>query len=135
MFTTILVASDGSDDADRLVAVALRLARDGHSKVVVAHVNKLIAARDVHYPVCANEDRLQLKVRHQVADLKAAGLDVELKLRSTFGATAPALAEVAKDCGADLIVTGGGQHGRFLGVAFTGVEKRTGLSRLDAGRA
>lgn len=121
MFTTILVASDGSDDADRLVAVARRLARDGHSKVVVAHVNKLIAARGGHYPVCANEDLLQLKVRHQVADLKAAGLDVELKLRSTFGETAPALAEVAKDCSADLIVTGGGRHGRFAGRAFASV--------------
>jgi nucleotide-binding universal stress UspA family protein len=115
MFTTILVASDGSDDADRLVAVARRLARDGHSKVVVAHVTKLIAARGGHYPVCANEDLLQLEVRHQVADLKAAGLDVELKLRSTFGETALALAEVAKDCCADLIVTRGGRHGRFAG--------------------
>jgi nucleotide-binding universal stress UspA family protein len=38
MFTTILVASDGSETADRVVTVAQSLAKEGQSKVVVAHV-------------------------------------------------------------------------------------------------
>jgi len=45
MFTTILVASDGSDTADRLIAVAQSLATRDRSKVVVAHVNELMVMR------------------------------------------------------------------------------------------
>jgi nucleotide-binding universal stress UspA family protein len=42
MFTTILVASDGSDSADRLVAVAQSLAKQDRSKVVVTPIADLV---------------------------------------------------------------------------------------------
>ncbi|MFI5285267.1 MAG: universal stress protein [Candidatus Dormibacteria bacterium] len=51
MFTTILVASDGSDTADQLVAVAQSLAMQDRSKVVVAHVNELMVMRGGAQPV------------------------------------------------------------------------------------
>ena len=124
MFSTILVASDGSDSADRLVAVARSLARDGRSKVVVAHVNKMMAVRGGCYPVYPHEDMLQMKVRHQVADLQAAGVEAELQTKSTFGETAPALAEVAHECRADLIVTGEGRRRRLPRIAFRSIGQR-----------
>jgi nucleotide-binding universal stress UspA family protein len=124
MFTTILVASDGSDSADRVVAVARSLARDGRSKIVVAHINKMMAVRGGIFPVAANEDVLQTKVRHQVADLKLSGVDAELKVQTTYGETAPALAEVARECRADLIVTGASRHGRLLGLVTDSVGQK-----------
>jgi len=124
MFTTILVASDGSHNADRLVQVAQTLARESRSKVVVAHVNELMAGRGGGQPVHPNEELLQLKVKLQVADLKAAGLDAEFSIRSTFGAVAPSIAEIARRCDADLIVTGSSTHGRFSELLFGSVGRR-----------
>ena len=103
------------------MAVARSLASDGRSRVVVAHVNKRMAVRGGSFPFYANEDLLQVKVRQQVASLQSTGLNAELMMQSTFGDTAPALAEIARECGADLIVTGGSRHRRLAGVGSRGV--------------
>jgi nucleotide-binding universal stress UspA family protein len=118
MFTTILVASDGSDTADRLMTVAQSLAQEGRSKVVVVHVNELMAGRGGAHSVHPNEDLLQLNVRKQVADLKAAGLDVEIQMQSTIGKAAKSIAEMARDCHADLIVAGASRHGPLADLVF-----------------
>jgi nucleotide-binding universal stress UspA family protein len=110
MFTTILVASDGSATADHLVAVAQSLATPGRSKVVVAHVNELMVMRGGAQPVHLDEDVLQRKVRLQVADLRAAGLDAEIHVQSTVGKAAKSNAEMARECHADLIVAGASRH-------------------------
>jgi nucleotide-binding universal stress UspA family protein len=118
MFSTILVASDGSDTADRVVMVAQSLAEEGQSKVVVAHVNELMAGRGGAHSVHPNEDLLQLNVRKQVADLKAAGLDVEVHIQSTIGKAAKSIAEMARECHADLIVAGASKHGPLADLVF-----------------
>jgi nucleotide-binding universal stress UspA family protein len=118
MFSTILVASDGSDTADRVVTVAQSLAEEGPSKVVVAHVNELMAGRGGAHSVHPNEDLLQLNVRKQVAELKAAGLDVEIHMQSTIGKAAKSIAEMARDCHADLIVAGASKHGPLADLVF-----------------
>ena len=118
MFTTILVASDGSETADRVVTVAQSLAEEGQSKVVVAHVNELIAGRGGAHSVHPNEDLLQLNVRKQAADLRAAGLDVEIHMQSTIGKAAKSIAEMARDCHADLIVAGASKHGPLADLVF-----------------
>jgi nucleotide-binding universal stress UspA family protein len=118
MFTTILVASDGSETADRLVTVAQSLAREGQSKVVVAHVNELMAGRGGAHSVRPDEDLLQLNVRKQVADLKAAGLDAEIHMQSTIGKAAKSIAEMARECHADLIVAGASKHGPLADLVF-----------------
>jgi nucleotide-binding universal stress UspA family protein len=128
MFKTILVASDGSENADRLVTVAQSLAKEGQAKVVVAHVVELMASRGGPLPVRVDEEQLRLKAKLQVADLKAAGFDAELKMRSTRQRADHSIAEIAKDCGADLIVTGASHHGRFAGLLFGSVGQR--MSRL-----
>jgi nucleotide-binding universal stress UspA family protein len=118
MFTTILVASDGSETADRVVTVAQSLAEEGQSKVVVAHVNELMAGRGGAHSVHPNEDLLQLNVRKQAADLRAAGLDVEIHMQSTIGKAAKSIAEMARDCHADLIVAGASKHGPLADLVF-----------------
>jgi nucleotide-binding universal stress UspA family protein len=118
MFTTILVASDGSRTADRLVTVAQSLAKEDGAKVVVAHVNELMAGRSGADSVHPNEDLLQDKVRLQVADLKAAGVDVEVHMQSTMGKAAKSIARMAQDCHADLIVAGASRHGPMADLVF-----------------
>jgi len=118
MFTTILVASDGSDTADCLVTVAQSLAKEDGANVVVAHVNELMAGRGGAHSVRPNEDLLQLHVRQQVADLKAAGLDVEIHMQSTIGKAAKAIAEMARECHADLIVAGASKHGPLADLVY-----------------
>jgi nucleotide-binding universal stress UspA family protein len=118
MFTTILVASDGSKKADRVVTVAQSLAKEGQSKVVVAHVNELMAGRGGAHSVRPDEAFLQLNVRKQVADLKAAGLDVEIHMQSTIGKAAKSIVEMARECHADLIVAGASKHGPLADLVF-----------------
>jgi len=118
MFTTILVASDGSDSADDLLAVAWSLATQDRSKVVVAHVNELMVMRGGAQPVHVDEHLLQRKVRRQVDALKAAGLDAEIHMQSTVGKTAKSIAEMARECHADLIVAGASRHGPLADFVF-----------------
>ena len=124
MFKTILVASDGSESADRLVLVAQSLAKEGHAKVVVAHVVELLNGRGGAFPVNVDEDHLRLKAKLQVADLKAAGFDAELQMRATRQRADHSIAAMAKDCGADLIVTGASHHGRFADLLFGSIGQR-----------
>jgi nucleotide-binding universal stress UspA family protein len=128
MFKTILVASDGSETADRLVTVAQSLARESSSRLVVAHVVELVTGRGGPMPVRVDEERLQLKAKLQVADLKAAGYDAELTMRATRRRADRSIAEMAKDCGADLIVTGASHHGRLGDLLFGSIGQR--MSRL-----
>jgi nucleotide-binding universal stress UspA family protein len=128
MFKTILVASDGSESADRLVNVAQSLAQEASSKVVVAHINELMTVRGGPLPVHADEDHLQHKARLQVVDLKAAGVDAELKMLTTRRRADLSIAEIAKECRADLIVTGASHHGRLADLLFGSVGQR--MSRL-----
>jgi nucleotide-binding universal stress UspA family protein len=118
MFTTILVASDGSDTADRLVTVARSLAKEDGAKVVVAHVNELMAGRGGAHTVHPLENLLQDKVRKQAAELKAAGLEVEVHMHSTIGKAAKSIAEMARECHADLIVAGASRHGPLADLVF-----------------
>lgn len=128
MFKTILVASDGSESADRPLTVAQSLARESRSRLVVGHVVELMTRRGGQLPVRVDEERLQLKAELQVADLRAAGYDVELKMRATRRRADQSIAEMARDCGADLIVTGVGHHSRLGDLLFGSVGQR--MSRL-----
>jgi nucleotide-binding universal stress UspA family protein len=78
MFGTILVATDGSNTADRAVATAHSIAHESSSRVVLAHVNELMAGRGGLHPVHPNEELLQLTIRLQVCELKASELDAEV---------------------------------------------------------
>lgn len=54
-------------------------------------------------------------VSRQVADLKASGFAVELQRCSTMRGPAHAIAGVARNSGAEMIVVGGTTHGAFAG--------------------
>ena len=80
MFRTILWTTDGSEAADRALPYAKALAEGGDRRLVVVHVKEILGGRAGGYPVFANEDELQAKIRHQVEDLRREGFDVTLRL-------------------------------------------------------
>src|ERR1039457_2866609 len=120
----MLFASDGTNEAGGVDAVARSLGRNEGSRVVAAHVTKWRTLRGFQYRQYPDEDLRRLKVRSQVADLQAGGLDAEVRIDSTLGKPAPRLAQIARDAGADLIVIGGSKHGTLAGLLLGSVGQR-----------
>ncbi|HEY7257470.1 MAG TPA: universal stress protein [Gaiellales bacterium] len=118
MFKTIILALDGSEPSSGPARYATKLAQDFDGRVVVVHVNQLIAGRGAG-PVHVDETDRQAHVRRQVAEMKAAGLEVEFVRAATVRTPARSIAETAKVVGADVIVTGATEHGPLIG-ALTG---------------
>lgn len=109
MFKTIVWSTDGSDGADQALPVVKELAKQSGAKVVAAHCVELTLAgkgggRMTRYP---NEDEFQAKIEGQVRELSAAGVPANLTVTTTaVGSVAHAVAEVAREDDADLIVAG-----------------------------
>jgi len=110
MFETIVWATDGSELADRALEVVRELAEVHDSRIVAVHANELLTGRFGGAPILADEPEIRQKVEEQAEELRAAGCDVTLLVR-TGGQHVASLVEAAADeVGADLIVVG--THGR-----------------------
>jgi len=121
-YRTIVVATDGSETGDRAISTARSLAGEAKSRLVVVHVNQMMAGRRGRFPVYPNEEELQDKIRHQVRGLKLDGVEAELKVhRVSNGHPARPIADAARAIKADLIVTGTSRRGRLAGLLFGGV--------------
>ena len=107
MFNVILWASDGSEHADRALDSVRELAEAGSARVLAVHVKEITVGRAGGYPVQVDEEEVEHKIQAQVHDLKDAGLNASYEqLGATAGGAAHAIADAAKDAGADLIVVG-----------------------------
>jgi nucleotide-binding universal stress UspA family protein len=125
VFDTIVWATDGSELADAALPLAKDLVQQTGAKLVVVHVDELMGGRAAGYPVEVNEDQLQAKVRACVEDLRRDGIDAELRLATvTAGGAAHVIADLARDAGADLIVTGTRGHGALAGLLLGSVTHR-----------
>jgi nucleotide-binding universal stress UspA family protein len=98
MYRTIVLALDGSEGADRAVPVAAGLARREGARVVIAHAQTR-----------ALETAIHSRLEEQVDDLRAAGVqaDVITAHATIEGREADAIARIAHDHGADLVVIAG----------------------------
>ena len=124
MFKTIVVAVDGSPSSDRALEYAKGLAQEGSSKLVLAHVTELIAGRAAG-TVRLGEDELVEKIRARAQELKQSGVDAELQVARTMtGGPAVAVAEIAEQAGADVIVTGTRGHTALTGLVVGSVAQR-----------
>lgn len=122
MYRTIVWATDGSDGADAALHEALDLAAITGGRVVAVHCDQRLNGRAGGWPALADEDDRRLRIRRQVARLKARGADVELVIRRSHQEAADVVAAIARELAGDVIVCGtrglGALSGAFLG-SFT----------------
>ncbi|MDX6569014.1 MAG: hypothetical protein QOH15_1592 [Gaiellales bacterium] len=124
MFKTIVLAIDGSESSDRALQHATMLAKEQGAHVRVVHVVEIAMGRGgglVHL----DEDALRAKFEQQTRDLVAAGVEAELELHSApAGGPAHVIADVARRCNADLIITGTRGHTAVAGILLGSVTHR-----------
>jgi nucleotide-binding universal stress UspA family protein len=117
MYRTIIWATDGSDGADRALVEARALAHLCGARIVAAHCDVRLTGRAGEWPILPDEDDRRAKIREQVADLRACGVDIDLKVRRSDRDAATVIAEIALEHHGDLIVCGtrglGALHGSF----------------------
>lgn len=118
MYKTVIWATDGSDGADAALVEARRLV-DPRGRIVAAHCDQRLNGRAAAYPVLADEDDRRSKIREQVAQLVREGFDSDLVVRRTHEQPAEAIAAVAREADAEVIVCGTRGHRAFAG-AFLG---------------
>ena len=108
MFNRIVWATDGSETAAGALPYAKALATgDGRSLIVVHAKEHFVAGRASGYPVLADEDELEARIREQVRQAHEEGLDATLQLPvGSAGHTAHIIADAARAIDADVIVVG-----------------------------
>ena len=122
MFKTILWATDGSDTAARALPFALGLAKADDARLLFAHVREIAVGRAGGYPVLADEAELRERIVRQVKELNESGLAATFVVRTaTAGHAARAIAEIAEENDADLIVVGTHGYGRVAGLLLGSV--------------
>lgn len=121
-YRTIVVATDGFEGGDRAVSTARSLANESRTRIVVVHVNEVMAGRFANHPIHPNEEGIQDKIRRQVHLLNLDGVQAELKMHKVAsGHPARPIADDARRVDADLIVAGTGRRGRLARWLFGGV--------------
>ena len=125
MFKVIIWASDGSGHADRALEYAQRLAEESSAKLVATHVREVTLGRRAGYPVQANEEEVEQKIQDQASASKESGIDAEYEQSgATAGGAAHAIADLAADRKADLIVVGTRGQGPLKGLLLGSVTQR-----------
>lgn len=110
MFETVVLALDGSARSDHAIPVARELAKQAGGRIVVAHVDERTAVKGDMPPVHPDEAELKAKVKRQAETLSADGVETTIETASVvLGGPAPAIAEIARSAGADVVVVG--SHG------------------------
>jgi len=108
-------------------AIRKALAAEAEGELLVAHCEEFIppGPRSGRYPLYVDEDELKAKIKRQVDDLAAAGANATLQIvpTSAWGA-AHAIADVARDAHADVIVVGTRGHTALGGLLVGSVTQR-----------
>jgi nucleotide-binding universal stress UspA family protein len=126
MFRTIVWATDGSESADRAFPVAKALAHGEGKSLIAVHSNeRFVGGRSAGYPVLADEDELESKIKGQVEAARSEGIDATFRLAGGAGGHAAHLiADAAEEAGADVIVVGTRGHAPVAGLLLGSVVQR-----------
>ena len=113
MHATLLWATDGSIEADLALAEArCLLTPDG--RIVAFHCDQRFSGgRFGGAPLLADETDRRAKIRSQVDQLNADGVNAELLVETTHHTTSREIVRVAAQVGADAIVCGTRGFGGF----------------------
>ncbi|HSK27267.1 MAG TPA: universal stress protein [Jiangellales bacterium] len=123
----LLVALDGSPEADGALATATRLVAGGPGRLVLVSV--------VGREVAEGEDPEGQARARRMLEERATGLDRDAELVIVSGQPVDALLSVARETGADALVIGrhgGGLSSRLLGSVATGLARHSPLPVLLA---
>jgi nucleotide-binding universal stress UspA family protein len=124
MFKTIVLALDGSEGSKKAIPTAVALAQQDGARIVVAHVEQDIAGKGGG-PIVATEDEIQAEIRQQAEELSNDGVEASVEMRSvTLGGPAHAIADIAREANADLIVAGTHGHTAIGGFLLGSVTQR-----------
>lgn len=127
MFKKIVWATDGSDSADKALAVAQRLAADSGGEVVAVHCEErtLPGKGGGSRSLAANEEDLRSKIERQVSELSGDGITATLETARAFvGNAAHEIASAAETHKADAIVVGTRGHTPLAGLLVGSVPQR-----------
>ena len=127
MIKRIVLALDGSPEAEHALPVAQELAVALGAAVTIVHVREMMIAPVVGgVPRRIDEGEVEAAVRAGLAALIAAGVDAELQIVASTYAGGPAteIAEVAKEVDAGLIVAGARGFGMIKGLLVGSVAHR-----------
>lgn len=114
-YRTILVALDGSPDAEAALRHGVALARDQHARLILLTVvppspPQMVTPGGVTPSRAEHETAFREILRNGVDLLPP---DVGVESRTAHGRPAPRILETAEACGCDLIVMGFHGHGRL----------------------
>ena len=125
MFKTIVVAVDGSPSSERALDYAVALAKRDASRLVLAHVTELIAGRAAGTVDLEDDDIVQ-QLGERAEQISADGLPgTALRVARTMsGGPAHAIAAIATEVNADLVVTGTRGHTALTGLVVGSVAQR-----------
>ena len=124
MFKKIVWATDGSESADRALAVAESLASEDDGTLLAVHSVEYIIGKG-QIPEDVDEDERVVKIKGQVAALAQKGLIADAKVvQGGFTGAAHTLARVAQEEQADLIVVGTRGHTVLAGLLLGSVTQR-----------
>jgi nucleotide-binding universal stress UspA family protein len=124
MFKKIVLALDGSEGSKAAIPVAVELAKRDDAKVVIAHVEQDLAGKG-GAPVPITEDEIQAEIRRRAEELSGQGVETSVEMRNiVLGGPAHAIAEIADESNADLIVAGTRGHTAMAGALLGSVTQR-----------
>ncbi len=126
MFKKIVLATDGSENADQALAVAKSLASEEAAALTIVHVvQKIATSGDAALGWYANEELVEAKLDEMAGELSKAGLEASVKMVTHVGPQpAHDIAQLARETGADLIVVGTRGHGAIPGILLGSVTQR-----------
>lgn len=127
MYKKVMWATDGSDAADGALVHARAVAAESSAPLLVVYCEEFTmpGKGGGSFPVHANENEVQEKIRHQVDELSNDGIPATLETaRSRVGGAAHSIAEIAVRDHADLIVVGTRGHTPLAGLLLGGVTQR-----------
>jgi len=127
MIKRIVLALDGSPEADHALPIAKELAQALEASVTIVHVKEMMLAPVVGgVPRRIDEQEVESTVRADLADLVAAGVDADLRIvASTYtGGPAHDIAQIAEEVDAGLIVAGARGFGMVKGLLVGSVAHR-----------
>jgi len=125
MFETIIWATDGSEAAERALEFAKQLATYEGGQVIAVHANELMGGRGGGYPVFADEEEVERKLMHEVANLRDQGVRATFKLITSARHDAGRMiADFARGVDADAIVVGTRGHSAVTNLFLGSVTQR-----------